>query len=64
MKKIPKNFGSSLEAEVYNENTDETYRTYNEEYVEVEETPLEPIALADGTEVDRATGEIKGQPEF
>ena len=64
VKKIPKSFNSSLENEVFNESVDETYRTYNEEYVEVEETPLEPIALADGTEVDRATGEIKGQPEF
>lgn len=64
VKKIPKDFSSSLQAEIYNESTDETYRTYNEEYVEVEETPLEPIALSDGTEVDRATGEIKGQPEF
>lgn len=63
-KKIPKDFSSSLQAEIYNENADETYRTYNEEYVEVEDTPLEPIALADGTKVDASTGEIKSQPEF
>lgn len=64
VKKIPKDFSSSLESEIYNENTDEAYRTYNEEYVEVEEQPLEPIALADGTKVDTATGEVKSQPEF
>lgn len=64
VKKIPKDFSSSLRAEIYNENTDETYKTYNEEYVEVEETPLEPIALGDGVKVDTETGEIKGQPEF
>ena len=64
VKKIPKDFSSSLQAEIYNENTDETYKAYNEEYVEVEETPLEPIVLADGTKVDKETGEIKSQPEF
>lgn len=63
-KKIPKNFASSFEAEVYNENTDEAYKMYSAEYVEVEETPLEPVALADGTKVDTATGEVKSQPEF
>lgn len=64
VKKIPKSFKSSLESEIYNENTDESYKAYNDEYVVVDEEELEPIALADGTEVDRATGEIKGQPEF
>ena len=64
VKKIPKDFSSSLQAEIYNENSDESYKMYNAEYVEVEETPLEPIALADGTKVDASTGEIKGQPEF
>ncbi len=64
VKKIPKDFSSSLQAEIYNENSDESYKMYNAEYVEVEETPLEPIALADGTKVDASTGEIKSQPEF
>ena len=64
VKKIPKDFSSSLVAEIYNENTDETYKTYNAEFVEVEEQPLEPVALADGTKVDTETGEIKSQPEF
>ena len=64
VKKIPKDFSSSLQAEIYNENSDESYKMYNAEYVEVEETPLEPIALADGTKVDVSTGEIKSQPEF
>ena len=64
VKKIPKNFASSLEAELYNENSDETYKAYNAEYIEVEETPLEPVALTDGSKVDITTGEVKSQPEF
>lgn len=64
VKKIPKDFSSTLEAEIYNENTDESYKAYNAEYVEVEEQPLETIALADGTKVDASTGEIKSQPGF
>ena len=64
VKKIPKNFASSFEAEIYNENTDEAYKGYAAEYVEVEETPLEPVMLADGTKVDVSTGEVKSQPEF
>ena len=63
-KKIPKDFSSSFVSEIYNENSDEAYKTYTAEYVEVEETPLEPIALADGTKVDVSTGEVKNQPEF
>jgi hypothetical protein len=53
-----------LQSEIYNENSDEAYKMYNAEYVEVEETPLEPVALADGTKVDVSTGEVKSQPEF
>ncbi len=64
VKKIPKNFASSFEAEIYDENTDESYKAYNAEYVEVDEQPLEPIMLADGTKVDASTGEVKSQPEF
>jgi hypothetical protein len=64
VKKIPKDFSSSFVSEIYNENTDESYKAYNEEYVTVEEEELEPIALGDGTMVDKETGEIKGQPEF
>lgn len=64
VKKIPKSFNSSLENEVFNENTDEAYKGYAAEYVEVEETPLEPVMLADGTKVDVSTGEVKSQPEF
>ena len=64
VKKIPKSFKSSLENELFNENTDETYKEFNEEYVVVDEQELEPIALGDGTKVDTETGEIKGQPEF
>ena len=64
VKKIPKSFKSSLESEIYNENTDESYKAYNDEYVVVDEEELEPIALADGTTVDAETGEVKSQPEF
>ena len=64
VKKIPKDFSSSFVADIYNENTDEAYKTYKEEYVEVEGQNLEPVALADGSNVDAETGEIKSQPEF
>lgn len=65
-KKIPKNFASSFEAEIYNENSDETYKAYNEEYVEVDAQELEPVGLLDvgGVKVDAETGEVKTQPEF
>lgn len=63
-KKVPKDFASSFVSEIYNENTDETYKAYNEEYVVVEEEELEPLTLSDGTKVDTATGEVKSQPEF
>lgn len=63
-KKIPKDFSSSFVAEIYNENTDETYKEYNAEYTVVEDEPLEPVMLADGTKVDASTGEVKSQPEF
>lgn len=64
VKKIPKDFSSSFVDEIFNENSDETYKAYNAEYVEVEEQPLEPVMLADGTKVDASTGEVKSQPEF
>ena len=64
VKKIPKDFSSSLTAELYNENTDETYKAYNDEYVVVDEEELEPLTLSDGTKVDVDTGEVKSQPEF
>jgi hypothetical protein len=67
VKKVPKDFGSSFVDEIYNENSDETYRTYNAEYSIVEDEPLEPVALIDvgGVKVDTETGEVKGgQPEF
>lgn len=64
VKKIPKDFSSSFVAEIYNENSDEAYKAYNEEYVEVDEQELEPAMLADGTKVDASTGEVKSQPEF
>lgn len=65
-KKIPKDFSSPFVAEIYNENSDETYKTYNAEYVEVDGQDLEPVALveAGGVKVDVSTGEVKSQPEF
>ena len=66
VKKIPKDFASSLANELFNESTDETYKAYNDEYVVVEEQELEPVALVEhnGVKVDAETGEIKNQPEF
>ena len=64
VKKIPKNFSSSFESEIYNENTDDTYKAYNAEYQLVDEEPLEQVMLSDGTKVDTETGEVKSQPEF
>jgi hypothetical protein len=66
VKKIPKDFASSLANELFNESTDETYKAYNEEYVVVDEQELEPVALIEhnGVKVDAETGEIKNQPEF
>jgi hypothetical protein len=66
VKKIPKDFASSLQAEIYNENTDETYKSFKAEMLEAEEQPLEPVALIDhnGVTVDTETGEVKSQPEF
>lgn len=64
-KKIPKDFSSSLQAEIYNETSDEAYKTYAAEYEVVEDEPLEPVALIDdGIKVNLDTGEVKGQPEF
>jgi hypothetical protein len=48
---------------LFNESSDETYKTYNEEFVEVEEQPLELIEI-DGKKVDKGTGEVISQPEF
>ena len=62
VKKIPKSFESSLANEIFNESTDETYKTYNEEFVEVEAEELDPVALPN-VNVDKETGEVN-QPEF
>lgn len=64
VKKIPKSFETSLENEIFNESTDEAYKTYNEEYIEVEAEELEPVALDDGSKVNKETGEVVNQPEF
>ena len=62
VKKIPKSFATTLESDLFNESTDETYKTYNEEFVEVEAEELEPVALPN-VNVDKETGEVN-QPEF
>ena len=66
VKKVPKDFSSSFVAEIYNENSDEAYKSYNEEYVEVDAQELEPVGMLDigGAKVDAETGEVKPQPEF
>jgi hypothetical protein len=66
VKKIPKNFATSLENELFNESSDEAYKTYKEEFIEVDEQALEPVALAEtnGEKADTSTGEAKAQPEF
>ena len=67
VKKIPKNFASSLEAEIYNENSDDSYKAFKEEIIEAEATPLQDALIGDKSEnvIDTNTGEIiKPQPEF
>ena len=66
-KKIPKDFSSSLEAEMYNINSDETYKAHNVEMLEAGEQPLHDVDFVeiDGNKVDESTGEVvKAQPEF
>lgn len=67
VKKIPKDFASSLEAEIYNENSDESYKAFKEEIIEAETTPLHETLIGDKTDnaIDVNTGEItKTQPDF
>ncbi len=67
-KKIPKSFETSLENELFNENTDETYKAYKTEMLEASEQTLQDVNIidADGKNIDKETGEIieKAQPEF
>ena len=61
VKKIPKSFESSLQADVYNETSDETYKEYKEDILVAEKEPLKEISF----DVDEETGEvIQNQPEF
>lgn len=67
VKKIPKDFSTSFEAEIYNENSDETYKVYRAEMVEDAEQPLLDVDFVevDGNKVDASTGEVtKAKPEF
>lgn len=68
VKKIPKDFASSLQTELFNENTDEAYKLHKAEMLEASNENLEDVDFVDvepTTEtVDKTTGEIKEQPEF
>lgn len=67
VKKIPKDFSSSLEAEIYNENSDEAYRAYKAEMLEAAEQPLKDVDVieVDGNTINPETGEINdAKPEF
>lgn len=67
VKKVPKDFSTSLEAEIYNVNSDETYREHRAEMIEAGEQPLHDVDFVevDGNTVDADTGEVvKAQPEF
>ena len=60
VKKIPKSFESSLQAEVYNETSDETYKEYKEDIIEAEKEPLQVV----GFDVDEDGEVTKVNPEF
>ena len=68
VKKIPKDFSSSLQAELYNENTDETYKLHKVEMLEASSEPLEDAEIIDvestAENVDKETGEVIDTPEF
>lgn len=67
VKKIPKDFSTSLEAEIFNENSDETYRAYKAEMLEAAEQPLKDVDVIeiDGNNINPETGEINdAKPEF
>ena len=65
VKKIPKDFSSSFVAEIYSENSDETYRAHRAEMIEAEVQPLNDVDFTDvdDSQIDKSTGEIN-QPEF
>ena len=68
VKKIPKDFASSLQTELFNENTDEAYKLHKAEMLEASNENLEDVDFVDveptPETVDKTTGEIKDQPEF
>lgn len=67
VKKIPKSFASSLESEIFNENTDEAYKIHKAEMIEAENEALTDVNIVDvePTEtVDKETGEVINKPEF
>ena len=68
VKKIPKSFSTSLESEIFNENTDEAYKAHKAEMLEASNEPLLDAEFGDGEQtsegVDKTTGEVLDKPEF
>lgn len=63
-KKIPKDFSSSLQAELFNETTDEAYRMHKAELLEVANNDLEDAVIVDVDETTEETTEPAAKPEF
>ena len=64
VKKIPKSFASSLENEIFNENTDEAYKLHKAELLEVANNDLEDAVIVDVDETTEETTEPAAKPEF
>lgn len=64
-KKIPKDFSSSLQTEIFNETTDEAYKMHKAELLEVSNSDLENVEIVDvePTETEETT-EPAAKPEF
>ena len=63
-KKIPKDFSSSLQTEIFNETTDEAYRMHKAELLEVANNDLEDAVIVDVDETTEETTEPAAKPEF
>ena len=65
VKKIPKDFSSSLAEEIYHENADDTYKAYKAEMAEASEAQLIDADFSEiADNVDKETGEVINKPEF
>ena len=67
VKKVPKDFASSLASEMFNEAADETYKAHKAEMLEAAEQPLHDVDFVevDGNSVNTSTGEVvSDKPEF